>query len=162
MKLKKILMLYKKYIAHKYKSIFLFITNKQGSILLPFILILPFFIGLIFLSFEVSHYSQKKAKLSDAIEQATLALTVENDDIPDAGQESKNRDLVSQYIHAYLPLENFSTPEIEINNYCGQLVYKAKMFMNYSAKFLAKTPITNKIKTIDIVDTAVAKKNNNT
>ncbi|CFR31791.1 pilus assembly protein [Yersinia frederiksenii] len=158
MKLKRILMLYKKYIAHNYKSIFLFITNKQGAILLPFILILPFFIGLIFLSFEVSHFLQKKAKLSDAIEQATLALTVENDDIPDAGQESKNRDLVSQYIHAYLPLENFSTPEIEINNYCGQFVYNAKMFMNYSAKFLAKTPITNKIKTIDIVDTAVAKK----
>ncbi|WP_019212545.1 TadE/TadG family type IV pilus assembly protein [Yersinia massiliensis] len=158
MNLKKILMLYKKHTAHNYKSIFLFTANKQGAILLPFILILPFFIGLIFLSFEISHYLQKKAKLSDAIEQATLALTVENDDIPDANQESKNRDLVSQYIHAYLPLENFSTPEIEINNYCGQLVYNAKMFMNYSAKFLAKTPITNKIKTIDIVDTAVAKK----
>ncbi len=53
-------MLYKKYIAHNYKSIFLFITNKQGAILLPFILILPFFIGLIFLSFEVSHFCKKK------------------------------------------------------------------------------------------------------
>ncbi len=158
MNFKKIFILYKKYIAHKYKPILLFATNKQGAILLPFIIILPFFIGLIFLSFEISHYLQKKAKLSDAIEQATLALTVENDDIPDADQESKNRDLVSLYIHAYIPLENFSTPEIEINNYCGQLFYNAKIFMNYSSRFLTKTPITNKISTINVVDNATAKK----
>lgn len=56
-----------------------FIKNESGAILSPFIILIPLIIGLLFLSFEISRFIQKKAKLSDAIEQATLALTVEND-----------------------------------------------------------------------------------
>ena len=158
MRLKKTFLVFRKQTYYCYKSIIIFIFNKQGAILLPFVLILPFFIGLIFLSFEISNFLQKKAKLSDAIEQATLALTVENEDIPDSEQENKNRDLVNKYIYAYLPLENFSAPEIEINNYSDQLIYKAKTFMNYSARFLSNNSIKNKIKIVSVEDNGVAKK----
>lgn len=37
-----------------------FIKNESGAILLPFIVLLPFFVGLIFVSFEISHFIQKK------------------------------------------------------------------------------------------------------
>ena len=85
------------------------IKNEQGTILLPFIIFLPLIIGLIFFSFELTHFLQKKAKLSDAIEQATLALTVENNNsIPSLTQIAQNEAIVSSYAHAYLPAEIFS------------------------------------------------------
>lgn len=133
-----------------------FIKNDKGAILLPFIIILPFFIALLFLSFEISQLLQKKAKLSDAIEQATLALTVENDDLPDELQMRKNVDLVSNFSSAYLPLEHFSVPEIDIKNNCGQLTYNAKITMSYFANFLSKTAMTNTITTIGTEDNGAA------
>ncbi|MBS0054011.1 TadE/TadG family type IV pilus assembly protein [Yersinia sp. Marseille-Q3913] len=149
---------------HKYSSLLLkkhqgFIKSEKGAILLPFIVLLPLFIGLLFLSFEISHFLQKKAKLSDAIEQATLALTVENDDLPDEVQMSKNADLVSHYSRAYLPLEHFSVPVIDIKNNSGQLVYNAKITMSYFANFLSKTAMTNTITTIGTEDNGAARKN---
>lgn len=135
-----------------------FIKNRTGAILIPFIVLLPFFIALLFLSFEISQFLQKKAKLSDAIEQATLALTVENNDLPDEVQSRKNIDLVTQYSRTYLPLENFLEPKINIENNCGQLVYNAKITMSYFAKFLSQTAMTNKITTISTEDNGAARK----
>lgn len=134
-------MFMKKYNSRKNKLFHTFIKNEQGAILLPFIVILPFIIGLLFLSFEISKFIQKKAKLSDAIEQATLALTVENNDVPDAAQTAKNSHLVNDYARAYLPSESFSVPVIEIIKNSDHLEYKAKTTMSYSAKFLDKTQI---------------------
>ncbi|WP_145590156.1 pilus assembly protein [Yersinia aleksiciae] len=149
----------KKYNSRKNKLFHTFMKNEQGAILLPFIVILPFIIGLLFLSFEISKFIQKKAKLSDAIEQATLALTVENNDVPDAAQTAKNSHLVNDYARAYLPSESFSVPVIEIIKNSDHLEYKAKTTMSYSADFLAKTPITNKITTINTEDNGAARKN---
>ncbi|HDL8376695.1 TPA: pilus assembly protein, partial [Yersinia enterocolitica] len=86
---------------HKLNHFTLFKKNEQGTILISFMIILPFFIALIFITFEISHYLQRKAKLSDAIEQATLALTIENNAIPDEPQQIKNNALVLSYANAY-------------------------------------------------------------
>ncbi|WP_145607919.1 TadE/TadG family type IV pilus assembly protein [Yersinia rochesterensis] len=134
------------------------IKNESGAILLPFIILLPFFIGLIFVSFEISLFIQKKAKLSDAIEQAALALTVENNDNPDAIQEQKNNALVSSYARAYLPLEEFSTPRIVIDKSTNHLQYNVAITMNYPALFLNKTALTSTNSNINITDSGAAKK----
>lgn len=149
-------MLIIRYIIRKNRSLSLFFKNEKGSILLPFIILLPLFSGLLFLSFEISQFLQKKAKLSDAIEQAALALTVENNGIPDAKQMQKNSDLVTHYATAYLPSEKFSIPIIDINNNSGHLVYKAETTMSYPAKFLANNPLANT--EISMADKGAARK----
>ncbi|ENY7402937.1 TadE/TadG family type IV pilus assembly protein [Yersinia enterocolitica] len=78
-------------IIRKFNRLTQFKKNEHGAILVSFIIIFPFFIALTFIIFEVSIFLQKKAKLSDAIEQATLALTVENDGIPNAAQQTKKQ-----------------------------------------------------------------------
>ncbi|QHB33975.1 VWA domain-containing protein [Yersinia canariae] len=135
-----------------------FIKNESGAILLSFIILLPILIGLILLSLELSFLIQKKAKLSDAIEQATLALTVGNHDIPDAIQAQKNNDLVSYYAKAYLPSEKFSTPIIEINNNLSHLEYDVNITMNYPAYFFKNTIITRANNNIIATDSGSAKK----
>ncbi|WP_174848836.1 pilus assembly protein [Yersinia artesiana] len=138
-----------------------FIKNESGAILLlPFIVLLPVIIGLIFVSFEISHFIQKKAKLSDAIEQATLALTVENDsNNPNEAQIERNTRLVTSYAYAYLPSAVFSTPEIEIIKHLTHLEYRATAALSYVPQFLTKSPITNTDKNIHMTDSAAARKN---
>lgn len=137
-------MLRDNYFLRKINNFIFFIKNENGAILLPFIIFLPVFIGLIFLSFEISHFTQKKAKLSDAIEQATLALTVESNDNPDDNQQQKNTDLVRNYASAYLPSERFSDAKIEINKYQDHLEYNVAITMNYPASFLNKVSFLGK------------------
>ena len=84
-------MLKNNFISEEKFSFLFFIKDEKGAILLPFIIFLPVFIGLIFLSFEISHFLQKKARLSDAMEQATLTLTVINhSNILNKYQKDKN------------------------------------------------------------------------
>ncbi|WP_145583732.1 TadE/TadG family type IV pilus assembly protein [Yersinia thracica] len=135
-----------------------FINNESGAILLPFIILLPFFIGLIFVSFEISHFIQKKARVSDAIEQAALALTVENNNNPDAIQVQKNNALVSSYASAYLPSETFSIPRITIASNTNHLQYNVAITMNYPALFLNNTLLTRTNENISITDSGAAKK----
>ena len=143
-----------------FKKFFNIIRNESGAILLPFIIILPFIIGLLFLSFEISRFIQKKAKLSDAIEQATLALTVENDSHnPDYAQTARNVKLVTSYANAYLPSEKFSVPEIEIIPHPTHLEYRATTIMSYAPQFLTKSPITKTDMNISMADNAIARKN---
>ncbi|HDL8485643.1 TPA: TadE/TadG family protein [Yersinia enterocolitica] len=144
---------------HKLNHFTLFKKNEQGTILISFMIILPFFIALIFITFEISHYLQRKAKLSDAIEQATLALTIENNAIPDEPQQIKNNALVLSYANAYLPSKEFSVPIININDNTYYLEYNAAVTMAYPAKFLTQTSLTNAITDINITDNGVAIKN---
>lgn len=149
-------MLRDNYFLRKINNFIFFIKNENGAILLPFIIFLPVFIGLIFLSFEISHFTQKKARLSDAIEQATLALTVENNDNPDDNQQQKNTDLVRNYASAYLPSERFSDAKIEINKYQDHLEYNVAITMNYPASFLNKVSFLGKNRTIEAHDNSAA------
>ncbi|MGP2471381.1 pilus assembly protein [Yersinia sp. 2540 StPb PI] len=136
------------------------IKNEQGAILLPFIIFLPLVIGLIFFSFELTHFLQKKAKLSDAMEQATLALTVENNNsIPSVTQIAQNEAVVSYYAHAYLPAEIFSVPTIDIINNNNRIEYAAEINMSYSAQFLSNNPLTNLGAMISATDRGTARKN---
>ncbi|CNE58199.1 putative fimbrial anchor [Yersinia rohdei] len=136
-----------------------FIKNENGTILMSFVFFLPIFIGLIFLSFEISCFIQKKAKLSDAMEQATLALTVENNNIPSSEQEVKNNILISSFAHAYLPEETFSEPVITINSSASHMDYHADITMSYPAKFLNKAFNLISISDIKLDESAIAKKN---
>lgn len=136
------------------------IKNEQGAILFPFIIFLPLVIGLIFFSFELTHFLQKKAKLSDAMEQATLALTVENNhSTPSLTQIAQNEAVVSSYAHAYLPAEIFSTPTIDIINNNGRIEYAAEINMSYLARFLTNNPVTNFSAMINATDRGAARKN---
>ncbi|HDL7750784.1 TPA: TadE/TadG family protein [Yersinia enterocolitica] len=144
---------------HKPNYFTLFKKNEQGAILISFMIILPFFIALMFISFEIAHYLQRKAKLSDAIEQATLALTIENNEIPDKAQQIKNRELVLSYANAYLPSERFSDPIINIDDNANHLGYNAAVTMTYPAKFLSQSPLTNTISDINTTDNGRATKN---
>jgi tight adherence protein G len=152
-------MLINRYIFRKYNLLSIFIRNEKGAILLPFIILLPMLIGLIFLSFEISQYLQKKARLSDAIEQAALVLTVENNDAPETGsaQDNRNKELVSSYARAYLPAETFSDPNIEIAvNDHGLVSYNANITMNYPAKFLSQKVFANLDTQISVADNGSA------
>ncbi|HEN3279145.1 TPA: TadE/TadG family protein [Yersinia enterocolitica] len=144
---------------HQSNYFTLFKKNEQGAILISFMIILPFFIALMFISFEIAHYLQRKAKLSDAIEQATLALTIENNEIPDEAQQIKNRELVLSYANAYLPSKEFSAPIININDNTSHIEYSAAVTMAYPAKFITQTSLTNTITNINIADNGVAIKN---
>ncbi|CND10176.1 pilus assembly protein [Yersinia intermedia] len=136
------------------------IKNEQGAILFPFIIFLPLIIGLILFSFELAHFLQKKTKLSDAMEQATLALTVENNNsTPSAAQITKNAEIVSSYAQAYLPAETFSTPTINIIYNNGRVEYGAEINMSYSAKFLSNIQVTNLSTIINATDRGAARKN---
>ncbi|HDZ9832043.1 TPA: pilus assembly protein [Yersinia enterocolitica] len=147
-------------IIRKFNRLTQFKKNEHGAILVSFIIIFPFFIALTFIIFEVSIFLQKKAKLSDAIEQATLALTVENhSNIPNDAQTIRNAELVTAYGNAYLPLETFSTPEIEIIEHLTHLEYRARATLSYPPQFLTKSPTTNTDNNIHIADSAVARKN---
>lgn len=53
-------MLKKNTLYIKLNTFFIFIKNENGAILLSFIFFLPVIIGLLFLSFEISHFIQKK------------------------------------------------------------------------------------------------------
>ncbi|CNC50409.1 putative fimbrial anchor [Yersinia frederiksenii] len=123
-----------------FNKLFIFIKNENGAILLSFIFILPIFIGLIFLSFEISHFIQKKARLSDAIEQATLALTVDNDESPDDDniKKEKNSKFIINYAKAYLPNEKFSNPVINITSHSDYINYQVDMTIYYPTKILNK------------------------
>lgn len=144
--------------SQKSNYFLIFIKNENGTILLPFIIFFPIFIGLLCLSFEISHFIQKKARLSDAIEQATLALTVENHNIPDDIQAEKNNIFVSSYVHAYLPLETFSDPKININNHGDYIKYNVTITMKYPVLFLNKMSLLTQNSTIETDDNAAAKR----
>ncbi|EPS8492743.1 pilus assembly protein [Yersinia enterocolitica] len=144
---------------HQSNYFTLFKKNEQGAILISFMIILPFFIALMFISFEIAHYLQRKAKLSDAIEQATLALTIENNEIPDEPQQIKNNALVLSYANAYLPSKEFSAPIININDNTSHIEYSATVTMAYPTKFLSRSPLTNSISNINTTDNGVAIKN---
>ncbi|HHH0000394.1 TPA: TadE/TadG family protein [Yersinia enterocolitica] len=146
-------------IIRKFNRLTQFKKNEHGAILVSFIIIFPFFIALTFIIFEVSIFLQKKAKLSDAIEQATLALTVENDGIPNAAQQTKNRELVLSYANAYLPSEGFSDPIINIDDNTNYLGYNVAVTMTYPVKFLGRSPLTNAISNIQTTDNGEAIKN---
>ncbi|AJJ63426.1 TadE/TadG family type IV pilus assembly protein [Yersinia aldovae] len=149
-----------KAIRFKQYSVGIFIKDETGAILWPFIIFLPLFIGLLYLSFEISHYLQKAAKLSDAIEQATLALTIENNtNNPDETQTEKNISLVNAYARAYLPSESFSAPVIDIISHPNHIEYRAATTLNYTPKFLTKELITNIDGRIIVADNGVAIKN---
>ncbi|CNK87686.1 tight adherance operon protein [Yersinia aldovae ATCC 35236] len=149
-----------KAVRFKQYSVGIFIKDEIGAILWPFIIFLPLFIGLLYLSFEISHYLQKAAKLSDAIEQATLALTIENNtNNPDETQTEKNISLVNAYARAYLPSESFSAPVIDIISHPNYIEYRAATTLNYTPKFLTKELITNIDRRIIVSDNGVAIKN---
>ena len=133
-------MLKKNALYQKLNTFFIFIKNENGAILLSFIFFLPIIIGLLFLSFEISHFIQKKARLSDAIEQATLALTIDNDQPPDGDDEKieKNSKLVTSYANAYLPSETFSIPHIDISSHSDHNKYQVDIMMNYPTIILNK------------------------
>ncbi|CNK81293.1 putative fimbrial anchor [Yersinia frederiksenii] len=121
-------------------TFFIFIKNENGAILLSFVLLLPIIMGVLFLSFEISHFIQKKARLSDAIEQATLALTIDNDQPPDGDDEkiARNNKLVTSYANAYLPSETFSIPHIDITSHSDHNKYQVDIVMNYPIIILNK------------------------
>ncbi len=131
------------FILEKYEF---FIKNRQGAILLSFMALIPVFIGLIFLSFEFSHFIQKRAKLSDALEQASLALSTENNYRNDRASNNRNNYLVTSYAQSYLPSERFSQPRV-VNTYnesLGYTEYNASLQMNYQLallnSYLKQTP----------------------
>lgn len=133
-------MLKKNTLYIKLNRFFIFIKNENGAILLSFIFFLPVIIGLLFLSFEISHFIQKKARLSDAIEQATLALTIDNDEPPDGDniKKEENRNFVIAYAKAYLPNETFSKPAINITSHSDHIKYQVDMTIHYPTKILNK------------------------
>lgn len=138
----------------------LLINNKQGAIFLSFIALLPIFIGLIFLSFDLSHFIQKRAKLSDALEQAALALSTENNNIMDRENINRNNHLVSLYAQSYLPSEKFSLPVV-INNYnedSGYTEYNASIQMSYQLNWLPSYFRANPDTTLNVIDNGAARK----
>ncbi|OWF82031.1 hypothetical protein B4900_00430 [Yersinia rohdei] len=92
------------------------------------------------------------------MEQATLALTVENNNIPSSEQEVKNNILISSFAHAYLPEETFSEPVITINSSTSHMDYHADITMSYPAKFLNKAFNLMSISDIKLEESAIAKK----
>lgn len=98
------------------------------------------------MSFEFSHFIQKRAKLSDALEQASLALSTENNYRNDRASNNRNNYLVTSYAQSYLPSERFSQPRV-VNTYnesLGYTEYNASLQMNYQLallnSYLKQTP----------------------
>ncbi|MFI0488940.1 MAG: TadE/TadG family protein [Yersinia sp. (in: enterobacteria)] len=148
------------FISEEKFSFLSFIKDENGAILLPFIVFLPVFIGLIFLSFEISHFLQKKARLSDAMEQATLTLTaINHSNNLTKYQEDKNSELVIAYADAYLPSEAFSVPVINIIPHPNYVEYHAVTSLSYVPKFLTKNFIAGIAKEIGTIENGVAIKN---
>lgn len=75
-----------------------FCQSERGAFVIIFALMFPVILGLIVWQIESVRLIYNKARLSDALEQAALALTVE--DNPD---DLRNQTLVRNYINAYMP-----------------------------------------------------------
>ncbi len=75
-----------------------FIDNQRGAMAVTFVLSAGFLMGMLALALDGARFITERARLSDALEQAALALTSENN--PE--QSVRNKDLVNNYIKAYM------------------------------------------------------------
>lgn len=77
--------------------------DQRGVYALLIAIMFPVIMGTIALGFEGARYIGQKARLSDALEQAALALTAENNGNKTSAARQRNEELVRYYIHAYMP-----------------------------------------------------------
>ncbi|WP_033137013.1 TadE/TadG family type IV pilus assembly protein, partial [Aeromonas finlandensis] len=83
-----------------------FSKDTSGAIAIIFVFLIPLFFMLIALGIEGPRYMTEKARLSDVLEQASLALTAEdnNNTVEDQGQaDARNQQLVASYIDNLMP-----------------------------------------------------------
>ncbi|PMH43760.1 hypothetical protein BCU68_12985 [Vibrio sp. 10N.286.49.B3] len=83
--------------------------KQQGHAAILFVMLVPLFFGVFILASDGARALQTKARINDAVEVATLAVTARNadntvaeDGAPDGGSEA-NRKLVVEYLEQYLP-----------------------------------------------------------
>lgn len=103
----------KKYFSH-HGGFILFWRDKRGAFAVSFVLLSGLLLSLAALGIEGTRYVLDRARLSDAMEQAALALSAEDNGV--AGN-ARNQKLASDYFKAWMQHEKrVVTPVIKINN----------------------------------------------
>lgn len=88
----------------------IFLREQRGAFAIIFACMLPVMLGLLAFVIESSRFIHDKARLSDTLEQAALALTVEDNS---SNKVSKNQ--VVNWIKAWMPDVSIKTKNIELS-----------------------------------------------
>lgn len=93
-----------------------FSQDQTGAIAVMFVILGAFLLGMTALGFEGSRYVMERARLSDAMEQAALALSAEDNGNQTAAAVSRNNFLAREYFRRYMRNEkSVSTPVINVS-----------------------------------------------
>ncbi|WP_246201549.1 TadE/TadG family type IV pilus assembly protein [Budvicia diplopodorum] len=94
-----------------------FSQDQKGGIAIMFVMLSGVLLGMVAFGFEGSRYLMEKARLSDAMEQAALALAAEDNGKLTAAAVSRNRFLASEYFRRYMRNEkSVSVPVVDVSN----------------------------------------------
>ncbi|SFC13361.1 TadE/TadG family type IV pilus assembly protein [Pragia fontium] len=93
-----------------------FSDSHRGAIAVMFVLLGGFLLGMVAFGFEGSRFVMERARLSDAMEQAALALSAEDNGNLTAEARSRNQYLATQYFKRYMRNEkSVSSPNISVS-----------------------------------------------
>lgn len=94
-----------------------FVRNERGAIAIMFVLMGGFLLGMAALGFEGSRFLIERARLSDAMEQAALALAAEDNGNQTAEAVSRNRFLATRYLASYMRNDkSVSDPVVSVSD----------------------------------------------
>ncbi|WP_347253396.1 TadE/TadG family type IV pilus assembly protein [Leminorella grimontii] len=101
----------------KKRSISDFARNERGAIAIMFVLMGGFLLGMAALGFEGSRFLIERARLSDAMEQAALALAAEDNGNQTPEAVARNRVLATLYLGSYMRNDkSVSAPAISVSD----------------------------------------------
>lgn len=96
------------------RSLRRFVTERRGAFAISFAMMGAFFLAFAALGLEGSRYITERARLSDAMEQASLALTAEDNGVATAKDRARNSQLASDWLTAWMDhARSIGAPEIE-------------------------------------------------
>jgi Flp pilus assembly protein TadG len=84
----------------------LFIRNERGGIIVPFVIILPTMLALLALGLNSAHMMIKKARVADALSEATLAVAAAGLKHTEQGDVLQAQTLIDQFMRYYVPTGN--------------------------------------------------------
>ncbi|MEN3262212.1 TadE/TadG family type IV pilus assembly protein [Sodalis endosymbiont of Spalangia cameroni] len=137
--------------------------NERGSYAVCCALLSTLMVTLTAFGLDGAHFLNQKARLSDALEQAALALTAE--DSPEKrGNEKRHRQLAREYVRAYMPqlkempkIDVHVKPDINDRPYADYVEYHVQAHTVHHA-WIASDLYQTFPASLDIADNAVAQK----
>lgn len=105
------------------------IESNKGAVLLMFALILPIYLSFCALAIDAPLALIKKARLSDGLNEAVLAIAAVNNRGIDADSDRQNQQILHNYLRIYMPKANIDLTNLDVqaitDNINGSVRYHA-------------------------------------